>query len=86
MERSAALSQGFPLTGVERPRFGMAAPQDVPGRTVSAAGARRFVALAQANGADVKEAGNPSAIREGFPACELERETGFEPATLSLGS
>jgi hypothetical protein len=31
------------------------------------------------------EAGSPGAISQGLPASELERETGFEPATLSLG-
>ena len=33
-----------------------------------------------------KKAGDASKKPESSPACELERETGFEPATLSLGS
>jgi len=33
-----------------------------------------------------KKAGNPRTNPEGLPAFSLERETGFEPATLSLGS
>jgi hypothetical protein len=33
-----------------------------------------------------KMAGDASQDRESSPACGLERETGFEPATLSLGS
>jgi hypothetical protein len=32
------------------------------------------------------QAGNSSMKPEEFPASGLERETGFEPATLSLGS
>ncbi len=34
----------------------------------------------------MKKAGTPSIDPEEIPACRLERETGFEPATLSLGS
>ena len=33
-----------------------------------------------------KKAGDASENPESSPAVELERETGFEPATLSLGS
>ncbi len=33
-----------------------------------------------------KRAGDASQNRESSPACGMERETGFEPATLSLGS
>jgi hypothetical protein len=34
----------------------------------------------------MKKAGTPSRNHEDVPALVLERETGFEPATLSLGS
>jgi hypothetical protein len=37
-------------------------------------------------GPDEKEAGSPSENPEILPAYRVERETGFEPATLSLGS
>jgi excisionase family DNA binding protein len=33
-----------------------------------------------------RRAGNPRSNPEGLPAFSLERETGFEPATLSLGT
>ncbi len=33
-----------------------------------------------------KKAGTPGQKPQEIPACNLERETGFEPATLSLGS
>ncbi len=34
----------------------------------------------------MKKAGTPGENPQEIPACMLERETGFEPATLSLGS
>jgi hypothetical protein len=42
--------------------------------------------LLQGEGGDVKKAGTPGQMPQEIPASGLERETGFEPATLSLGS
>ena len=85
MERYAALAPGYLCSEVERLRFGVSMPQEGPARTVLGAEPGPFAAsLLQGHGAGVIQAGNPTTIREGFPASVLERETGFEPATLSL--
>jgi len=42
--------------------------------------------LLRSAGAGKKKAGTPDAKPQEVPALRLERETGFEPATLSLGS
>ena len=87
MERDAALAPGYLRSEVERLRFGVFMPEEEPARAVAGAEPGPFAAsLLQGQAAGVIEAGNPTTIREGFPASILERETGFEPATLSLGS
>ena len=72
--------------------FGLVAPNmppviEVDGRTVSSEILSSFsTRLLPAPQGTQEKAGNPSDILEELPACGLERETGFEPATLSLGS
>jgi hypothetical protein len=85
MERYAALSPGFMRPEVERLRFGF--PVEVPVRAVAGAEAGPIAAsLLHGAGEGRKKAGTPQAFPLEIPASELERETGFEPATLSLGS
>jgi hypothetical protein len=85
MERYAALSPGFMRSEVERLRFGF--PMEVPVRVVAAAEAVSFAApLLQGEGGPKEKAGTPGQDPQDVPAFRLERETGFEPATLSLGS
>ena len=85
MERYAALSPGFMRSEVERLKFGF--PVEATVRVAAGAEAGPFAApLLQGEGADVKKAGTPGQMPQESPAFRLERETGFEPATLSLGS
>ena len=73
MERYAALSPGFTRSEVERLSFGPAV-------------ARFATPVLRAVPGEKKMAGDASENPESSPACEMERETGFEPATLSLGT
>jgi len=72
LERYAALSPGFMCSEVERLRFGFPVT--------------RFAApvLRRAAGGRI-QAGSSSKKPEEFPSSGMERETGFEPATLSVG-
>jgi hypothetical protein len=73
MERCAALSPGFMRSEVERLRMGF------PVARLATPVRRR------ATGENI-QAGSSSEKPEEFPASEMERETGFEPAPLSLGT
>jgi len=85
MDRYAALSPGFMRSEVERLRFGL--PVEAPVRAAADAEAGPFAApLLQGEGAPKEKAGTPRQDPQDVPAFRLERETGFEPATLSLGS
>ena len=67
------LTPGYLRTEVDRLSFGPAV-------------ARFATPVLRAVRGEKKLAENSSKNPEEFPACGLERETGFEPATLSLGS
>ena len=87
MERHAALSPGFLRSEVERLRFGVTVPGEVPVRAAAGAGPGSSAAsLLQGEGGATRKAGTPEQNPQEIPASVLERETGFEPATLSLGS
>ncbi len=84
MERYAALAPEFLRSEVERLKLGVPAPAEAAAVAEVAAGFAASLLHEPRRGK--RRAGNPFAFREGFPALVLERETGFEPATLSLGS
>ena len=73
MERYAALSPGFMRSEVECLRFGLPVARLATPVLRTVPGKRNLT-------------GDASQNRESSPACGLERETGFEPATLSLGT
>jgi hypothetical protein len=69
---------------VDRLSFGPAVLETVPRDLPEAP---RFVTrLLPEPAPGTKKAGSPRTNPEVLPAFRLERETGFEPATLSLGS
>jgi excisionase family DNA binding protein len=74
------------MASVQAPPLDFAAPAAPlrSGRTEREATALVAGSLPDARSTKGK-AGSPGAISQELPACELERETGFEPATLSLG-
>ncbi len=86
------LAPGYLKSEVDLLAFGLIAPNmppviEVEGRTVSSEILGPFSTRLLPGPQGTKEkTGNPSDIHEELPAVELERETGFEPATLSLGS
>ena len=85
MDWYAALSPGSMRSEIERLRFRF--PVETPVRVAAGAEAGSFAApLLQGEVGDVKKAGTPGQDPQDVPAFRLERETGFEPATLSLGS
>lgn len=80
----AHLAPEYLRAGVDRLSFGAVVLATVP-RPLP--GAREFAARLLPEPADgTKKAGTPRAKARKVPAWRLERETGFEPATLSLGS
>ena len=83
------LAPGYLRAEVDRLAFGLGdvAPVDVPGEAPSCVAAGGLLdSLLDRAGSGDRKAGSPGSNSQELPAFILERETGFEPATLSLGS
>ena len=83
-----AVHTGHPVLRDAVPRLLWVASAPAMGHatTSNAAGGEAFAPVLRATPGEKKKAGDSSKNPEESPASGMERETGFEPATLSLGS